>query len=65
MNDKNMGLSPASTDLGLGTALQQQLEDASEEARKKAAQQAAMNKMGLSGPAGTPLGSAATTLGLS
>jgi hypothetical protein len=59
MNAKNTPLSPAAQDLGLGAALQTQQEDASEEAKKKAQQEAAMNKMGLSGPANTPFGGGA------
>jgi hypothetical protein len=64
ISDKNMSLSPAAQDLGVGAQLQQQLEDQSAEAKKRAAQAAAMNKMGLSGPASQPLGGAATSLGL-
>lgn len=59
MNAKNVGLSPAAQDLGLGDALQQQQEDASAEAKKKAQQSAAMNRMGLSGPSNTPFGGGA------
>ena len=64
MNDKNVSLSASAQDLGLGQVLQQQLEDQSAEAKKKAAQQATMNKMGMSNPASNPYGPAATSLGL-
>lgn len=66
-NVKNAGISPAVQDLGLGAALQTQQEDASEEARKKAQQEAAMNRMGLSGPSNPMFGSgggAVNSLGL-
>lgn len=35
MNTKNLMLSPAATDLGLGTSLAQATQDASEEAKKR------------------------------
>ena len=35
MNAKNMALSPAASDLGLGSSLQQQLQDETDEQKKK------------------------------
>ena len=63
MNGKNVTMSPAAQDLGLGDYLVAQQQDATEAARKKAQQEAAMNRMGISG-ASQGFGGAASTLGL-
>ena len=46
MNTKNLPLSPAATDLGLGTMLQNQVEAQALELKKKKQSQTAMSPMG-------------------
>ena len=55
---KNFGMSPASTDLGLGDAIKQQLDDQEEERKRQLLQQAKM-----AGSNGAPLSQASAHLG--
>lgn len=62
-NPKNFGLTPAATDLGLGDAVKQQLEDQEAERKKKLLQLGKMDAFGgspasmsLLGPAGGGMG---------
>ena len=63
-NAKNVSLTSASQDLGLGAMLQTQLEDQSEEAKKRAMAQKSLMSSGVASSNLNSMGSAAMSLGL-